>query len=47
MEVLFIGDIFAKQGVQTVKKGLDQLKKEIQWDYKNIVKRKGVLERLK
>lgn len=33
MEVLFIGDIFAKQGVQAVKKGLSKLKNEIKWDY--------------
>lgn len=32
--------------VEKVKKWLEKAK-EIQWDYKNIVKRKGVLERLK
>ena len=33
MEVLFIGDIFAKQGMQAVQKGLEILKKEYTWDY--------------
>lgn len=33
MEVLFIGDIFAKQGVQAVHKGLMKLRNEITWDY--------------
>jgi hypothetical protein len=31
---------------EDLKRWLDK-SKEIQWDYKNIVKRKGVLERLK
>ena len=33
MKILFIGDIFAKQGVLTVQKGLSNLKNEIRWDY--------------
>ncbi|NLY96639.1 MAG: TIGR00282 family metallophosphoesterase [Clostridiaceae bacterium] len=33
MKILFIGDIFAKQGVLTVQKGLSKLKNEIRWDY--------------
>jgi hypothetical protein len=32
--------------IETIKRWL-QKSKEIQWDYKNIVKRKGVLERIK
>jgi hypothetical protein len=37
-----VGDINKKDLKRWLKKGRD-----IQWDYKNIVKRKGVLERLK
>jgi hypothetical protein len=37
-----VSDIHTKDLKRWLKKS-----KEIQWDYKNIVKRKGVLERLK